>query len=124
MAEPRGGRSEIAIQTLFRSRAHMRCPAVRVVAIPNGEKRGQKSLNRAMREGLAIGFPDVMCIAPGKIAFIEFKAEKGVVSDRQKGWLEQLNALGFPAVVARCPDAALRFLQANGFPFQFPMVSA
>jgi hypothetical protein len=117
-------RSEIAIQTLFRARAHMRCPQVSIVAIPNGERRGQKALNRAMREGLAIGFPDVMCLSKGRAAFIEFKAAKGVISDRQQAWIERLNALGFPAIVARDPDDALWFLQRNGFPFQFPMLEA
>lgn len=124
MAEKGGERSEIAIQTLFRSRVHMRAPLIKVVAVPNGEKRGQWALNRAMREGLAIGFPDVLCLAPGRVAFIEFKAPRGRLSDRQAAWLEGLNAMGFPATVARCPDEAMRFLQRNGFPFQFPMQEA
>ena len=118
---PRKGKSatpsELAIQTLFRSRARMQCPAVRIVAIPNAAKRGQKAMNQARREGAAWGFPDVMCLAGGRAAFIEFKAAKGKLSDNQADWLDWLSATGFPATVARSPDEALAFLKANGFPF-------
>jgi hypothetical protein len=109
--------SEIAIQALFRSRAKMQCPRVRVVAILNAAKRGQKAMNQARREGAAWGFPDVMCLSQGRVAFIEFKAPKGKLSDNQADWLDWLTADGFPATVARDPDDALRFLRRNGFPF-------
>lgn len=111
------GPSEIAIQTLFRSRARMQCPAVRIVAIPNAAKRGQKAMNQARREGAAWGFPDVMCLAAGRVAFVEFKAAKGKLSDNQADWLDWLSAGGFPATVACDPDAALQFLRRHGFPF-------
>jgi hypothetical protein len=111
-------RSELAIQCLFRSRARMQCPAVRIVAIPNAAKRGQKAMNQARREGAAWGFPDIMCLAGGRTAFIEFKATKGEVSANQQDWLEWLSSAGFPATVARDPDEALAFLREQGFPFE------
>lgn len=114
-------RNELAIQTLFRSRVNARAPQIKVVAIPNAGKRGQKAMNQAMREGMAIGFPDVMCLAPGKIAFIEFKDPCGELTNRQESWMDGLNAMGFPATVSRDPDHALRFLQEHGFPFVFEM---
>jgi hypothetical protein len=110
-------RSEITIQTLFRSRVRIQCPAVRVVAIPNGAKRGQRAMNQALREGLQPGFPDVLCLAPGRVAFIEFKDAKGKLSPGQEVWLEKLSDMGFPATVCRDPDDGLAFLRANGFPF-------
>ena len=109
--------SELEIQTLFRSRARIQCPRVRVVAIPNAGKRGQRAMNQARREGAAWGFPDVMCLAEGRVAFIEFKAAAGKISDNQADWLDWLTAHGFPATVARDPDDALAFLRRNGFPF-------
>lgn len=124
MADRGGERSELQIQTLFRSRARMRCPAVKIVAVPNGAERGQKALNRAMKEGLQPGFPDIMCLAPGKVAFIEFKAAKGDLSEHQEWWQGKLAELGFPVTVCRDPDAGLRFLQDNGFPFLFAMEAA
>jgi hypothetical protein len=113
--------SELDIQTLFRSRARMRCPRVRIVAVPNAAIRGQKAMNQARREGAAWGFPDVICMWPGRgVAFIEFKAEKGRLDPRQEAWLDQLSDMGFPATVARDPDEALRFLADHGAPFMVP----
>lgn len=113
-------RSELQIQTLFRSRARMQCPRVKIVAILNGGFRGQKALNQARREGAAWGFPDVMCLADGRVAFIEFKAARGKLRTNQAEWLDWLTADGFPTTVARDPDDALRFLRTNGFPFMVP----
>jgi hypothetical protein len=111
-------RSELAIQTLFRSRCRILCPAVSIVAIPNAGKRGQKAMNQARREGAAWGFPDVACLAPGgRAAFIEFKRSDGKLSDSQAEWIERLRGMGFPATVARDPDDALAWLRAQGFPF-------
>jgi hypothetical protein len=110
--------SEIAIQTLFRSRCRMLCPAVSVIAIPNAAKRTQWAAQRAKREGLATGFPDVLCFWKGPgIAAIEFKAAKGRLSDSQAEWLDRLVELGIPATVSRDADHAIEFLRSAGAPF-------
>lgn len=109
--------SEIAIQSLFRSRARILCPRVSLVAIPNGGKRTQWAAAQAKREGLAKGFPDVMALAPGKVAFLEFKSAKGRVSVDQGEWLDRLHGMGFPCGVFRDADAAIEFLREHGFPF-------
>lgn len=117
MAET-SGRSELAIQTLFRSRARIQCPGVVIVAVPNGALRGQKALNQARREGAAWGFPDVVCLWPGGgIAFIEFKAAAGRLDANQVEWQMRLNEMGFRVVVSRDPDHALAFLRDCGAPF-------
>lgn len=115
---------EIEVVTRFRSRARIQCPAVRIVAVPNAAKRGQKALNSLRREGAAFGFPDIMCLwrrgprGEGGIAMIEFKRTSGgVVSRNQADWIERLRAMGFPAVVANDPDQALDFLRREGAPF-------
>lgn len=111
-------RSEIEIQTLFRSRCRILCPAVCVVAVPNAAKRSQWAAQRAKREGLATGFPDVLCFWPGKgIAAIEFKSATGRVSEPQIEWLARLKDLGIPCVVSRDADHALEFLRSAGAPF-------
>lgn len=109
--------SEIQIQTLFRSRCRILCPAVSIIAIPNAGKRSQWEAQRAKREGLATGFPDIMALAPGKVAFIEFKSAKGRLSDNQGEWLDRLHGMGFPCGVFRDADEAVEFLRSNGFPF-------
>lgn len=109
--------SEIALVTLFRSRCRTWCPAVAVVAVPNAAKRTQWAAARAKREGMATGFPDLMCLAPGKIAFLEMKTAKGRLSPAQEEWSERLQGMGFPCGVFRDADDALRFLESNDFPF-------
>lgn len=118
MARPAGERSELQIQTLFRSRARIQCPGVTIVAVPNGGKRGQRAMNQALREGLQPGFPDIMCFWALKgMAAIEFKDEKGRLSLQQVEWLARLNDLGIPAICSRDPDHALAFLRRCGAPF-------
>jgi hypothetical protein len=110
--------SEITIQSLFRSRARIICPSVAIVAVPNAGKRTAWAARQAKREGLATGFPDVLCFWKGPgIAAIEFKSAKGRLSDAQGEWLDRLAALGIPVTVSRDPDHALDFLRAAGAPF-------
>lgn len=111
-------RSEIGIQTLFRARMRILAPAVALVAIPNGAKRSQWQAMQAKREGLATGFPDMLCFWKGPgIAAIEFKSSKGRLSDNQAEWLDRLSALGIPATVSRDADHAVEFLRSCGAPF-------
>ena len=114
----REGPSELAIQAGLRARCRNWAPAIKLVAIPNAAKRGQKALNQAMREGMAIGFPDLIALAPnGKVAFIEVKAAKGVVSDRQADWHDNLRRWGFACAVIRSVDEGEDFLRECGFPW-------
>jgi hypothetical protein len=114
---PQAARSELAIQTLFRSRARIQCPAVSIVAVPNAAKRGPAAVRQALREGMAAGFPDVMALAPGKVAFLEFKAKSGRLSANQAEWIQRLRRMGFPSGVFDEPDEAIAFLRWWGFPF-------
>lgn len=110
--------SEIQIQTLFRNRARIMCPAVRLVAVPNGGKRSQWAAGQAKREGMAKGFCDLIALAPGgKVAFLEIKSASGRVSESQREWLDLLTEFGFPCGVFRDADSAIEFLRAQGFPF-------
>ena len=119
------GKSEIAIQTLFRSRARILCPAVHIVAVPNAGKRSQWAAAQVKREGLATGFPDIMCLfshgggenAIPVAAYIEFKSAKGRLSENQSEWIERLGRMGFPVTVARDADEAIEWLRGIGAPF-------
>lgn len=118
VTNPRPQATEIAIQTLFRSRCRILCPGVSLVAVPNAAKRSQWAAAQVKREGLATGFPDMMALAPGgKIAFLEFKTLKGRLTENQQEWQERLSQMGFPVGVFRDADAAVEFLRAQGFPF-------
>ena len=109
--------TEITIQTLFRSRCRILCPGVCLVAVPNGAKRSQWEAQRAKREGLAAGFPDMIAMSRGKVAFLEFKSPKGKLKPSQEEWLDRLHGMGFPCGVFRDADVAVEFLRGEGFPF-------
>lgn len=110
--------SEIEIVGLFRSRCKMLCPAVSIVAIPNAAKRTQWAAQRAKREGMASGFPDILCFWKGPgIAAIEFKAPKGTISPNQAEWIDRLSEIGIPVTVSRDADHAIEFLRSVGAPF-------
>jgi hypothetical protein len=110
--------SEIEIVTLFRSRCRIMCPGVSIVAVPNAAKRSQWAAQRAKREGMAAGFPDILCFWKGPgVAAIEFKAHAGKLSENQAEWLDRLAEIGIPATVSRDADHAVEFLRQAGAPF-------
>src|SRR4051794_14872899 len=49
----------------------------------------------------AAGFPDVVLARPPKLLVVELKAEKGRVSDAQRGWLQLLERCGVDVRVWR-----------------------
>lgn len=103
--------TELQIQVSFRNRVRIGAPAVSVVAIPNAARRGPKAVRQARAEGMAAGFPDVMCIWSGGICFIEFKRPGGRLTDNQIEWLIRLKQRGFRAKVCRSADEAMDFLR-------------
>lgn len=109
--------TEFEIQSGFRNRLRYVAPQVSMVAIPNAAKRTVWAARQAKLEGLATGFPDCMCLAPGGlVAFLEFKAAKGRLTDNQAEWIERLDRWGFPVAVVRSVEAALDVLRGAGFP--------
>lgn len=110
--------SELAIQVGLRKRLRHIAPAICLIAIPNGAKRGQRALNQAMLEGMKIGFPDLLVLSnEGHVAFIEVKAEKGKPTQRQLDWHAALRRWGFAVAVIRSADEGEAFLRERGFPF-------
>lgn len=107
---------EVDIQAGFRAKLRYVAPAVSVVAIPNAAKRSQWAAMQAKREGMASGFPDVMCLWPGGICFIEFKTATGRASGNQLEWLNRLDRFGFPNGIARSIEDAVSILTRAGAP--------
>ena len=111
--------SELAEQQALRKRLYYSAPSVMVVAVPNAARRTVWEARRAKQEGLAAGFPDLLCVWPGGIAFVEMKRVKGgTVSENQREWIERLQGFGFPAAVCRGADAAIAFLREAGAPIR------
>ncbi len=70
--------------------------------------------NRNKLEGLVAGFPDYVIVTQDDILFIEMKRIKGgVISESQKLWLRDLNAVNHNAVVCNGYNAAKQWLDAR-----------
>jgi len=62
-----------------------------------------------------IGWPDRTIFGPGmygKIAFIEFKTGKGIVSKAQVFQMKWLAGCGHPCIVARTKEHAQKFIES------------
>ena len=74
-------------------------------AIPNGGHRSRRTAGRLKAEGVRPGVPDYFLpVSRGGAhgLYIELKRTKGGrVEPEQKAWLDELNAQGYRAVVAR-----------------------
>lgn len=111
--------TEIQIQTRFRSRMKMLAPEVLLVAIPNGGKRTEWEKLQAAREGMRVGFPDIMAMWRGGTAYLEFKQRSGSPTDAQLANLNWLHDHGFPCGIFRSVDSAVQFIRDQGAPFLF-----
>lgn len=87
-------RAETALQRTIR--AYLAHKGLRSVAVPNGATLGGDRTKRAIqmanlkRDGLCVGFPDLIVFGPGRIGFIEVKVEGEYATDNQmevEDWL-------------------------------------
>lgn len=89
------------------------------VHIPNGFPIGGVNkfayMNMMKAQGFKSGFPDLMVFAKNSkynMLFLEFKREKkGVVSQKQKDWIEWLNNNGYFAKVVKGNSEAVEVLE-------------
>lgn len=109
-------KSELSRVVAFRKAVRKAIPGARVVAIPNAGKRGQKALNQAKSEGVVWGFPDLMVLHDGRIAFFEFKAAKTQPKQHQIDCMNWLKEAGFNVACVRSPEYALGCLDSWGWP--------
>lgn len=76
-----------------------------------------KQMGALLGDGMKPGWPDLICIWNGGLAFIEVKRPKlGKVSPHQEGMHEVLTKMGFPVAVVTSQDEAYEFLLKCGAP--------
>lgn len=78
-------------------------PNTLVASIPNAGARGQYGLTR--------GLPDLLCIAPGFVGFLELKTAKGKVSKHQAAFKTLCVANGIPHSISYGLDEAVAVLE-------------
>lgn len=90
---------------------------IKIAAVPNDGKRGQKARNLAAKLGAWWGFGDTVAFASGaKVAVLEFKNGRRMPEQHQIDCLNALARMGIPVGVFRRADSAIAFLHENGFP--------
>jgi hypothetical protein len=92
------------------------CPAVMVFAVPNGGRRTLWEANKARREGLKSGAPDLVAIWNRGVAFLEFKGASAMPSPAQREFLNGLYRCGHHVGVFRQEKSALDWLLGLGVP--------
>jgi hypothetical protein len=113
-------RPETALQIAIM--AEMRKHGVEPVAVPNGAvlagdaKARAIQMNSLKRQGLKVGFPDLVALMPfGQVGFIEVKCEGEKLTDKQAEVHEWLLALGHRVVVCRSVEDVRDTLREWGF---------
>lgn len=84
-------------------------------AIPNGGHRVKGVAVKLQREGVRAGVPDIFLpVARGDWhgLFIEMKAEKGKVTEKQEEWHERLKAAGYLVLVCYGWEAARKAIES------------
>jgi hypothetical protein len=113
IATPRRAQPEAQVQRAIIDR--LRFAGVLCVAVPNEGRRSAREGARLKGNGLRPGFPDLICMQRGLVAFLEVKAEKGRVSDAQAEFHRELERQGMSVAVVRSQDEACEFLRGEGF---------
>lgn len=89
---------------------------------PNGSKLAGSKRDRQVAggilkgDGMKAGFPDLMLIWRGGIAFIEVKKPGGTLQPEQKSVHQILMSMGWPVAVCKSHDEAYDFLLQCGAP--------
>lgn len=86
-----------------------------VFHIPNGGSRHPAEAARLKAQGVKAGVPD-LCIPVARggnhSLYIEMKAPKGRVSEKQREWLALLREQGMRAIVCYGADNAIKAIEA------------
>jgi len=101
--------------SIFRNVLRSVAPQAMVVGVPNAANRGQWAKNQAKKEGAYWGFPDLMVLAPGRIAFLEFKSGQTMPAQHQIDCLNRLHRMGWPVGVFRSAGGAVEWLRGLGW---------
>ena len=80
-------------------------------AVPNGGWRSPVEAGILVGQGVRAGVPDlVVLFSGGRSLYIELKAEKGRLSEKQVKWRDRLLGMGFAWGIAKTVDEAAALL--------------
>lgn len=81
--------------------------------------KGWGNIQKRKAEGVRHGLPDYIICTHKALIFVELKKQKGkrggmngsVIGEEQLLWIETLNKLGVPAIIAHGADEAIDFIK-------------
>ena len=77
-------------------------------------KNVARAVAKAKWLGMAVGFPDLIVVHDGRVAFLEVKAARGRITEGQEAMREALGAQGFEVAVVRSLDDAWAAVERAG----------
>jgi hypothetical protein len=105
--------SERAVQISVKAR--LQWHGLTVFAVPNGGTRNLLEARRMRAEGVTAGVPDLCVLGDdGKTGWIEVKAERGRVSERQAEFHATMRRRGHNIAVVRDQDEAVEVCRQWG----------
>lgn len=93
----------------------MRLHGVLCVAVPNEGRRTSREGRRLKGNGLRPGFPDLIVMQRGLVAFLEVKAPAGRLTEVQQACHAELERVGMVVTTVRSQDEAVLALREAGF---------
>lgn len=92
-------------------------PQCAIFSVPNEaiQKMAWKQINTFKAMGLKAGVSDVIVLLPGKVLFVEFKAEKGAQTAKQRDFQQVVEALGFEYHICRSLEEFQKIIKKNTF---------
>lgn len=92
-------------------------PKLLCFSVPNEaiQKMAWKQISTFKAMGLKSGVSDVIVLMPNKVLFIEFKAEKGVQTAKQRDFQQSVEALGFEYHICRSLDQFQKIIKKNTY---------
>jgi hypothetical protein len=83
-----------------------------------------KQMGALLGDGMKKGWPDLIVLWRGGLAFLEIKRPKNFrISDDQKAMHDSLAELGWPVATVTSPEAAYTFLRSCNAPCSAEMVA-
>lgn len=103
MSRPEDALQSTIVETILRPLE--KAGLLRFYAVRNEGKRTEWERSQILRMGLRAGVPDLVLLFPGgSCAYVELKAAKGVLSDKQERWRDWLQDAGFRWALVRSVD--------------------
>ena len=90
-------------------------PQCQIFSVPNEaiQKMAWKQISSFKAMGLKSGVSDVIVLIPDKVLFIEFKAEKGAQTPKQRDFQQAVEMLGFEYHICRSLEQFKIIIQNN-----------